>query len=370
MQKLVLIMSLVLLFSSCQKEETKAVSFQNSGSGSCSSGAAAGNTGAVFSIGDLTVSQSELPTDLKQYVYQNENEAYRKNEGAYKELAVRIHLAKKQGKFKDISSVPSLPELIESKKVTEQQAKEFYEQSKDRLPPGVDFEKMKPQIMQYLDGQQIGMQFKNIVDELEKSGDLKFLIAAPLAPELKIDTAGFPTTGNKSASVKVIEVSDYMCGHCQHAHPMVKEILKKFSDKISFTQVNFSLNEAGMSGTYVRGAVCALKSGEEVFWKYHHKAFELASAPHDHSQSHAAHNDGNSQEALDAVGKVAKEIGLEAGAFQNCLKGEESRQSVASTNDMLNALGINSTPTFIVNNKRVETGVQGLEKAINEALGN
>ena len=359
------------LLVSCNQQTVPTAKLQGGSSGSCSGEvAASGNSGALFKIGDTMVERKDLPKQLQQHDYDNEHQAYQKNLGAFKELALRIHLAKAQGKLTDIKELPPIAELIKVGSSTEIDAKTFFEQNKSKMPPDADFEKMKAQIIQYMDRQKIGQVFQTKMADLESKGLFTSFIAAPLAPELKLNTKDFPVTGDLNAKVKIVEISDYLCGHCQSAHPKVKNILEQYKGKISFTQINFSLRPSGLSGTYARGAYCAQSKGADYFWKYHHAAFEKASVPHDHSAKGHAHNDqdGNSKESIEKVTSVAKTIGLDAKEFEKCINGETSKNYVQKTNKYISESGINSTPVFIVNNKKLAQGVFELEQAIKKAL--
>lgn len=369
MLKSILLFLVPALFISCNQQTQKAASFEGSGASTCSSGAGQTQDGPLFTVDGTSVNYSQLPEDLKQIYFRIENEAYMKKQNILKEFALRVHLSKKQGKFSNLTNVPNLEAVMEMKEPTEAEIKKFYEENKDKLPPQATYEMMKPRLAEYLKGQDGAKNFMTQVEKLEKNGSLVINLVAPMAPELNIDTAKFPKTGNVNSKISVVEVSDYMCGHCQRAHPAVKEILKKYSNDISFTQINFSLNEQGMSGTYVRGAYCAQTLNNDTFWKYHHKAFEVASKPHDHSAPGHSHGEGNDQEAMDAIKEIASAIGFKFEEFEKCLNSDVAKKFVAETNAMLAGKGINSTPTFIVNNKKLEMGIQELETAIKNALG-
>lgn len=363
------IIILTLSFGACnQQSETKAVDLQSKTTGSCSAGNGSVND-ILFKVDGVNIKKHDLPADIRNHVYKNNNDTFKKNELILKELALRLYLSKKQNKLKDPKNPPKLSELLKFPKVTEKEAQTFFDQNKNRMPPHSQFSIMKTQIIQYLNNQNTGKAFKTKMTELEKNGLFTYLIKAPIAPTLNIETTNFPTLGNKESKVKVIEISDYLCGHCQHAHSAVKKIIQKYKNKISFTQINFSLRPAGLSGTYVRGAYCAEKKSNDFFWKFHHAAFEKTSVPHDHSAPGHAHNDqdGSSKDSLDKVISVAKKIGLNLKEFKKCLTGNASKSYVEKTNNYISSKGINSTPTFIINNKKIQ-GVNALDEAISKML--
>ena len=238
------------------------------------------------------------------------------------------------------------------------------------MPPNTTLDQVKGQIIPYLENIKLGAVFQQEIAKIETHGTFVTIIPAPQAPEITLDIKDYPTKGNAKANINVIEISDYLCGHCQKAHPVVSNLFNKYKDKISLTQINFSLHPNGLSGTYARGAYCALEQNSDYFWKYHDETFKKTTVPHDHSAPGHEHddNDGTSPQSLEKVVSVAKTAGLNIDKFNKCLSSKESFNNVEKTNQQLKAQGINSTPVFIVNNLKLASGVKELEEVIKESL--
>ena len=66
--------------------------------------------------------------------------------------------------------------------------------------------------------------------------------------------------------------------------------------------------------------------------------------------------------------KLAKEVGADEGKFKTCLTSEDSKTAILANNDRLSKVGVHSTPTFFLNNKRVIIGPEGLEKALEKLI--
>ena len=124
---------------------------------------------------------------------------------------------------------------------------------------------------------------------------------------------------------------------------------------IKLVQMNFSLNPAGLSGQLIKGAYCAQEESLEAFWKYHNAAFEYQGDP-------------KKMEELSAS-KVAKVAGIDLKKFETCLKGQAASDSLNKTNALLQSKGVNSTPSFFFNNKKLVLQAKGLTKAIEEEMG-
>lgn len=368
MKSLLLTTLLLTGFVACNQEQPKTRTSLAGGAEGCSGALTnSSETGPLFEVNGEVFSRDDLPGGLKEAMYENEYEAFSKNQTIFEELALRIYLAKKQDKLKDPKNPPSLLELLSIPEPTDAEMKALFDQSKGRLPPGTKFEgPIKAQISQYIKGQKVGTQFQVEVDEMKKDGAYKLMVAAPIAPELKLNLAGFPTLGKKDAKVKVVEVSDYTCGHCQTAHPAVKEIIKKYGDRISFTQVNFALRPQGESGMFIQGAFCAEKQSLDKFWVYHDEAFKKTSEPHDHSaHGHGGHGAAEAKEKVVAAAKASK---LDMAKFEKCLESEEAKSYVSKTASALSEQGINGTPVFLINNTKVGGGVRDLEEEIKKRL--
>jgi protein-disulfide isomerase len=355
---LCLIVLIIVLITGCCNEQKRL----SSNSGDI-------NNGPLFKVDGHEYKKDDLPPVIKEALYKNAFEAYSRDLIVFQEFALRVHLAKKKNMLKDPNNPPELIKLLDFPDVSEKDAKALFDSSKDRLPPGTTFDQMKDQILNYLKSQKVGTVFQKEVLKMEKEGILNLLITAPVAPEITFDIDKYPTKGKKDAKVSVIEISDYLCGHCQQAHPIVMGLMKKYKDQISFTQINFSLGPQGLSGTYVKGGHCAYKQGNEKFWKYHDLTFEKASQPHEHTPDgkHVYH-DAKAPESIQKVMDIAKDVGLDLKKFKECLGGKESEEALSKNGEEMSWKGINGTPVFIVNNKRIQDGIYGLEKAIEEQL--
>ncbi|HAZ13119.1 MAG: hypothetical protein A2X86_10015 [Bdellovibrionales bacterium GWA2_49_15] len=336
----------------------------SAGLGSCSSGTVPAD-GALFTLDGKNYSREQLPGELKDLYYNDQFQSYQKTRGIVEDLALRLALSKSE----DLKTLPQLEALLPGGKVSDSEVKKFYEEKKASIPPQVTYEQVKPQIENFLRAQKLASLASLELKRLEANGRFKFLVAAPVPPVANIETASYPTLGPKDAKFTLVEASDYMCGHCQQIHPEVKKVLEKFKDKIKFVQINYSLNPNGMSGTWIRGAYCAEKENQEKFWKYHNAAFEKQSTEvHDHS----AHAKGEPAEDLSANLKKARDVALTVGLdlkkFDACIDSQAAKEHVLKTNQMLSGNGVGGTPTFFLNNVKLQMTHAGLGEAIESAM--
>lgn len=362
-----LVMTLFII--GCNEKKPQTLNSLGESSTGCSAESVASSTeGPLFKLDGQVITRNDLPAKLKEQVFQNEFEGYSKNQTIFKEYALRVHLAKKQNKLKDMSNPPELMELLKVPEPSDSELKALFTQYKSHMPKGVTFEQMKPQLIGFTKNQKAAEVFQKEVAKLEQEGIYLSLIAGPVPPKMSLNLEGHPYQGVKDSKIQVVEVSDYTCGHCQRAHPELKNLLKKYQGKINFTQMNFALRPDDLSGSYVMAAFCAQKQGMKQFWDFHNRAFEETSKPHDHDAPGHSHGPKSEEEKLEEVSKVAKAVKLDMKMFSECLSGNEAKDYMNNTQKHLSEQGISGTPAFIVNNKKVMGGIAELEKAINELL--
>jgi protein-disulfide isomerase len=135
--------------------------------------------------------------------------------------------------------------------------------------------------------------------------------------------------GAKKASINVVIFSDFQCLFCREAVKINKQILQEYSDDVRLIYKHLPLREKSFLAA--RASYC---SGEqESFWQYHDILFN----------SEDFSNDG--------LNNIAEKIGLNLTHFKNCMNSESSRQAILKDLQEAKRLGIDGTPTFIINGK-------------------
>ena len=163
------------------------------------------------------------------------------------------------------------------------------------------------------------------------------------------------TLGSPNAPVTMVELSDFQCSFCQkfwaETLPRLKETYVK-NGQVRFAYQHFAiLGEHSFAAA--QAAECARE--QEKFWPYHDKLFK--------SQGGLAFTDAK-------LKRYAREVGLDVGAFTQCLDSRKYRQKVEDETRLGLQLGARGTPTFFLNG-RMLPGAQPFEvfqAAIEEAL--
>jgi protein-disulfide isomerase len=155
--------------------------------------------------------------------------------------------------------------------------------------------------------------------------------------------------GPADAPITLVEYGDYQCPFCRVAHAVVQGVLSRFGNQIRFVFRNFPLtNVHPEAETAAEAAEFAADHGK--FWEMHHLLFE-----------------NQPMLSLALILELAATLQLPVEEIQKALQTEVYRQKVK--NDFLGGVhsGVNGTPTFFINNERVNVSYTDLPTVI-EAL--
>lgn len=147
-----------------------------------------------------------------------------------------------------------------------------------------------------------------------------------------IDKGINPAKGNPDAKVTMVEFSDFQCPFCKRVLPVIEKILEEYD--IAFYYRHFPLNIHENSFNAALASACANEQGK--FWDYHDILFKNQNALN-----------------VENLKTYAQEIGLDEIQFNNCLDSEKFKQEIKKNIIDGKALGIDGTPTFFINGKKV-----------------
>jgi protein-disulfide isomerase len=165
--------------------------------------------------------------------------------------------------------------------------------------------------------------------------------------------------GPDSAPVKVVEFADYSCPYCRlFDMQIMPELKKQFlgTGQVQFIYYDFPLVSIHPhSFLAARAARCAGDQGK--FWEYSDALFR--------NQASWAEKQSVMSDFEDLAGR----LGLDKGSFSSCLKSDKYADVVTANRQLALQLGIDSTPTVLVNNRRWNGKTpQSLEDMIRSAI--
>ena len=156
---------------------------------------------------------------------------------------------------------------------------------------------------------------------------------------LPSDTAGFRgyVLGSADAPVEIVEYADYMCPHCGSfsavQFPDVKARLVD-AGRVRWVFRDFPLQNNPHSRTAAHAAACADDQGR--FWEMHEAIFR--------AQAQWARPGS----PLGAFRDMARNLGLDVGAYNDCMKSDRHAARIEASYREGSRLGVGSTPTFLI----------------------
>ncbi|KGP72759.1 DsbA family protein [Pontibacillus yanchengensis] len=172
-----------------------------------------------------------------------------------------------------------------------------------------------------------------------------------------------PYMGEESAPVEIIEFGDYLCPHCKtFEQSLVPKIKEAFVDtgKAKFYFMNYPVIGQGSERAAQFAEAVYQELGKDTFWDFHKHLFEIQ--PEDASL--VDYNKDFFKQALQDVVDDEASIDKVVTAYDDGMK-----DAVQTDKNMAQSLGVQSTPTTIVNGKVFEgESFADLEQRVEEAM--
>jgi protein-disulfide isomerase len=152
-----------------------------------------------------------------------------------------------------------------------------------------------------------------------------------------IVVAGAPTRGAASAKIMMVEVSDYHCPFCRR-HTLVTQpqIDADYinTGKLRYVFIDYPIDQLHPDAFKAHEAAnCAGEQGK--YWEMHGKLFESPPTR-------------DSAQLTPQIVSQAKAVGLDVGKFRTCFDGGKYSTPVRDNVARMQALGVDSTPTFLL----------------------
>ena len=203
-----------------------------------------------------------------------------------------------------------------------------------------------------------------------KSKDYKFLLSKDRATLLrvtkfdlnkdpfadvmsKIDVAGRPTRGAKSAKVVVVDFDDFECPFCSRMHQtLFPEILKEYGDRVTIIYKDDPLSEIHPWAIHAAvDANCLAAQSTDAYWDF---------ADYVHANKREVDAEKTPAARFDAIDKITvlqgQKHNLDVAKLQSCVKAQKEdavRASMKEADD----LGVNGTPALFINGQKIDGAV-------------
>lgn len=173
----------------------------------------------------------------------------------------------------------------------------------------------------------------------------------------QIDYSKGERIGSDSAKIKLVEFSDYECPACALFAPTVAQLIASDSANLQVYYRNFPLPQHSLAK---KAAVLAEEANAEgKFWPVHDKLF-------------AAQDQWASlSEATDFFVNLAKEEGMDEIKTKEALENNLYQDKIQADINEGMSLGVDATPTFFLNGKKLNlASPDDLKNIVNQMLNN
>jgi len=180
--------------------------------------------------------------------------------------------------------------------------------------------------------------YRNALADLRKNASIDLRLEEPRLSAMSVDASTAPSTGSKdTGAITIIEFADFQCPYCRESQKTLKEVMRAYGARARLVFKHLPLDMHAEAFASARAAFCAGEQG--LFWQYQDALFSCPDL------------------SAESLNKIASDLGLKQPQFQTCLNSEAARAVVMRDVQEAKRLGINSTPTFIINRKLVRGAI-------------
>ena len=190
--------------------------------------------------------------------------------------------------------------------------------------------------------------------EVASTGGAAHLPAAAAAPIERwlVPIGNSPSRGPADAPVTIVEFADFHCPYSKTAEATLRRLFDRYPQKLRLVWKDYPMSLHG----YADGAAqvareAALQRGSAAFWRAHDLLF--AASP--------------LLEPTRLI-KQARAVGLEPGTVKAALDGTPHRAAIDADIDLAARVGLDGTPTFFVNGRRILGAGPDFEQLVADEL--
>ncbi len=164
-------------------------------------------------------------------------------------------------------------------------------------------------------------------------------------------------TGLAGATVTVIEYLDFECEACGAYFPLVKRLSQEYKDKVLFVSRYFPLPGHKNGMTSALAVEAAGRQGK--YWEMYDLVFEEQKKWGERSAADPT-----------IFERYAEQLGLDMERFRQDVGSQEVKDRVLRDRDSGNQLGVNGTPSFFLNGKKIQNpqGYEAFKALLDNAL--
>lgn len=296
--------------------------------------------GEKITSGDIEDSLLPLIFNVQQQVYK-----LRKDE---LDLSINDALLTQEAQKRKITTSGLLDAEVKPKPVTDEDARAFYDQNKERISG--EFAQTKDAVKRYLEQIEVRQAERALSEKLRAAAAVQLFLVAPESPVFSISTIDQPSLGSTDAAVTIVAFTDYQCPSCAAMHPTLERLVKEYGNKVRLVTRDFPLNQHAEAFKAAEAAEAAREQGK--YWEYIQVLMRNQSAL-----------------SVEKLKSYATELGLDRARFDSALDSAKFAELIQLDVEDGMKLGLNATPTIFVNGRRVSArSYEDLKASIEAAL--
>lgn len=179
---------------------------------------------------------------------------------------------------------------------------------------------------------------------------------AAAAPSVPQQPGGARIRGAADAPVTLVEYGDYQCPTCGHYHPILMELLSRYSGKLKLEYHHYPLIELHQNA--LKASIAAEAAADQgKFWEMHDLLYE-------HQKEWAPNPNA------DAIFlQFALQLGLDSNRFMQSTRSPAARDRVLADVTRGSSI-VKGTPTFVINGQLIPElpNLEGLADQVNRQL--
>jgi protein-disulfide isomerase len=310
------------------------------------------DTSAALMLAGKTYSQSDLYKGIENEIYEAEIKVHEIKMNKLNAFVLEKLMEAHPGK-KNLSNDEFFAKYIT--KGAQPSDKEVAAFIKDRKIPKEHLnDQMKERIKAFLSLELKKKFIDKWISEQTMKSEVIVYLAEPIRPVFDVKVGDAPYMGGADAKVTIVEFSDFQCPFCQKGEKIIKDLKKKYGNKVKIAFKQFPLPFHSHAKGAAEAALCAKDlGGNDKFWLLHDAMF-------------------GDQSKLDKTSllNAAIKLGLKKKEFETCLNSGKFTAQVEAEMEEGKSIGVKSTPTFFVNGKIINGAhpIETFSKIIDEEL--
>jgi len=299
----------------------------------------------VGTIGGRSYTLGQVDEAIRRNLQHLEEERYAERK-KFLETELLGHEAKSRG----LTTKALLhEEVMEKIAIDREEIREFIVQNRSRLPKQLTPEFIK-KIERSLKNEKIPSVRITYIERLKEKHGIRFSL--PLPDRLTIDLppgGDYPESGPVNAPVTIVEYSDFECPYCSKTHKTLKEVTRRYPEKIRLIFRHFPLRQHPNAKKAAEMAYCAQKQGR--FWDFADIVFK--------NQKELSGNN---------LYLHAEQAGVDMDDFRECLNSGIAKKAVDRDTNDGKRWGLESTPSLFINGRYFSGLPDNIDEIIKEEL--